>query len=313
MPPALRLYVPDFACSDPNAGSTSRSPHDTSCFDQACGESDSAIGPPPIPHPVKSAPNRSPTGNLCLTVSTIYVSQPTTAGVVLGTESPLIFCDIDSDISSTPSPAEPPTSAISATSTNATSVSGCAGKRALSRSLSPELLSKKMRSMTVPVNTSQPTMEHATESSSGRRSIGGDNRYLTRTPTFIERSHGEWEYTDPDIEHDLPELSSFRPEAVDPQGIPLKLVTPISRRNSWTTARDHTPELAETPIYARSLHLVDTEVSIYHKVHGDEWKQNSLCLYCFRRHGGFCKLKAHGYELCGYDEPLESLYWESLD
>jgi hypothetical protein len=40
------------------------------------------------------------------------------------TESPRIFCDIDSDISATPSPAEAPTSVLSAGLTDATSISG---------------------------------------------------------------------------------------------------------------------------------------------------------------------------------------------
>ena len=75
--------------------------------------------------------------------------------------------------------------------------------------------------------------------------------------------------------------------------------------------RDESPPRSETPTYARSLHLIDTEISIYKKVHGDEWTEYPLCLHCFRQHGAFNRINEHGYELCGRDEALESHYWES--
>lgn len=125
-PPALRLHVPDFAFPAPTAGSVPISPLDTSHFDQTWGESDSAKEPPPTPRPEKSARSRPVLSRLRIPVSTMYVSQPTTAGVVLGTESSTISCDINSDISSTPSTTDPPTSALSNTFTDATSVSGSA-------------------------------------------------------------------------------------------------------------------------------------------------------------------------------------------
>jgi hypothetical protein len=89
--------------------------------------------------------------------------------------------------------------------------------------------------------------------------------------------------------------------------------TPIrsGTRRSSMIEQDQSPKLADTPIYARSLHLIDTDISIYKKDHGDKWREHALCLYCFRRHGGFNKLREHGYEVCGRDEALESYYWES--
>lgn len=191
-----------------------------------------------------------------------------------------------------------------------------AEKRACSPLLSPELLSKKMRTMTAPVDMGRSTAQPAASSEPWRRSIGGDNSYLVRGPTHVERTHGEVESTLYSTDGLLPALSSFRPEAVDSQGISLRSKTPTRSRASSRSpipARNHTPERAETPVYARSLHLVDTDVSIYHKVHGDEWKENALCLHCFQRHGDFSKLKEHGYETCGHDEPLESHYWESRE
>lgn len=146
-----------------------------------------------------------------------------------------------------------------------------------------------------------------------RRSIGGDNRSIIRSSTFTERTIPSPEHTSNDLSDILPDLSSFRPQASDAQGIPRATV-PSSRsvtRRTSVVERDNTPELDDTPSYARSFHLVDTEdASIYQKTHGDEWRSNPLCLYCFRKHGNFSKLEEYGYEACGRDEALESHYWQ---
>jgi hypothetical protein len=143
--------------------------------------------------------------------------------------------------------------------------------------------------------------------------IGGDNRRVIRGQTFTERRPALVELTKPHVLDTYPELSSFRPEAVDAQGVPFVPVTPVrlSRRHTSMVDREESPLPAETPIYARSLHLIDTDVSIYQKTHGDEWRENSLCLHCFRQHGDFRRLGKHGYEVCGDDEALKSHYWES--
>jgi hypothetical protein len=110
--------------------------------------------------------------------------------------------------------------------------------------------------------------------------------------------------------HAGPEVSSFRPEVAGPQGVPPISITPVRPSTCKLSAieRSPTPELDDTPIYARTLHLVETDVSVYKKIHGDEWRDNSLCLYCFRQHGDFSKLTLRGYEVCGRNEALESHY-----
>jgi hypothetical protein len=190
-----------------------------------------------------------------------------------------------------------------------------AEKRARRLTPSPEMLSKKSRTGTAPLNRDHFGLGPATHSSLWRRSIGGDNTYLFRDSTFTERFYAPLEHKVNFANNALPELSSFRPRAADPQGVPPLPVTPVrpSIRNSTPRECSPSPELAETPIFARTLHLVDTDVSIYKKDHGDEWRKNSLCLFCFRRHGNFTKLNEHGYEVCGHDEALKSHYWESQE
>lgn len=68
----------------------------------------------------------------------------------------------------------------------------------------------------------------------------------------------------------------------------------------------------ETPIYARAFHLVDTDISIYKKEHGNNTNDHPLCLHCFRLHGSFYRLLEHGYESCGKEELLESHYWDTM-
>jgi hypothetical protein len=176
-----------------------------------------------------------------------------------------------------------------------------AEKRARSPDTSSHLLAKKMRMMTLPAFQTSHT-SHPLGRSTWRNSIGSDNRSLLRGSTFTERN--------PAL---LDQASSFRPEVVGPQGVGPSALTPIqpSTRRSSLIERDSSPEYDGTPSYAQSLHLVDTDVSIYKKVHGDEWRENSLCLHCFRRHGSFRKLTLYGYEMCGRNEALESHYWES--
>ncbi|KAH3913795.1 hypothetical protein HBI56_057760 [Parastagonospora nodorum] len=264
-------------------------------------------------------------------IHSLYLSGPTTSDTyfplsngINRIESPLIFCDIDSDISATPSPTEPPTSALSAALTDATSISegrqrasNASGsrspeKRARSPDTSSHLLAKKMRTMTLPAFQTSHT-SYPLGRSTWRNSIGSDNRSLLRGATFSERNPALLDQASSFKDFVSPELSSFRPEVVGPQGVGPLARTSIqsSTRRSSLIERDSSPEYDGTPSYAQSLHLVDTDVSIYKKVHGDEWRENSLCLHCFRRHGNFRKLTLYGYEMCGRNEALESHYWES--
>jgi hypothetical protein len=170
----------------------------------------------------------------------------------------------------------------------------------------PEILSKKMRTMTLPT---PPATQFAFES----KMMGSDDRCLVRGSSFTERCHILPKHDSSVSTSALPELSSFRPQSVGPQGVRPRPTTPTrpATRKSSAVERDQTPEPAETPIYARSMHLIDTDISIYKQDHGEEWREHGLCLYCFRRHGGFNKIRQHGYEVCGRNEALESHYWES--
>ena len=176
------------------------------------------------------------------------------------------------------------------------------------------MLSKKLRTGTFPQKFgSRPIDQLESRTASWRRSIGGDNTTLLLSCSFTERTPASVGYTSTLGADLLPDLSSFRPQAADSQGLALKPGTRArtpSRRPSVIRCSDCL-EAPETPIYARSLHLIDDgHDSIYKKDHGDEWRENSLCLYCFRLHGKFSKLSNHGYESCGRDDPLESHYWE---
>ena len=142
----------------------------------------------------------------------------------------------------------------------------------------------------------------------------GNNFCLLRGVSFKERAPSIPNIPSPSAVNYLPELSSFRPEAVDAQGFPIMKasVTPMaSRRASFEQpVEEMTPP--DTPIFARVLHLVDTDISIYKKEHGDDENDHPLCLHCFRLHGSFNRLLEHGYETCGKEDPLESHYWDTL-
>ncbi|KAF2849584.1 hypothetical protein T440DRAFT_130423 [Plenodomus tracheiphilus IPT5] len=222
--------------------------------------------------------------------------------------SPLIFCDIDSDISLTPSDTEPPTSAATDDSTQASTWSASnpsnrgsyksisPGKRDCETFGQPRMPAKKLRNSTLP-ETQSTTLESRTS-----RKLGDDNRRLIRNAEFIERAAALPESISAEELVILPELSSFRPDAT-----PTTPVRPGSRRASM--AEKSPCPSPETPSWARSLHLIDTDVSIY-KGQANPWRDNSLCLYCFSRHGKFSKVLPLGYEVCGSDAVLESHYWE---
>jgi len=162
------------------------------------------------------------------------------------------------------------------------------------------MLNKKLRTNTLPETQSSLAGPRTF------RALGGDNRRLIRNAEFIERAPALPESISPGAHAILPELSSFRPDT-NPTTTPIR---PAARRSS---APPNSPSVSpETPSWARSLHLVDTDISIY-KGPIDEQRENSLCLYCFSSHGNFSKMLPHGYETCGREEMLDSHYWESLD
>lgn len=179
-----------------------------------------------------------------------------------------------------------------------------ASKKRTSPSPTPERTSKRMRTQTRTLSRSK------TEPLGSCKGMGSDNQTLIRTKPFTERVP---EATNRIARHSIPELSSFRPEFADPQGQP-RPSTPMraSARPSFSRHESASPAPAETPPWARSMHLVDTNEhqSIYKNVHGDEWMDSPLCLYCFRQKGCFNRVKTHGYQVCGREEALQSHYWD---
>lgn len=225
--------------------------------------------------------------------------------------SPLMFCDIDSDISLTPSDIEPPTSAATDDSTQASTWSASyppnsfparsrsPGKRNREALNHPRTLTKKLRT------SIRPDTQSDTTGLQTFRRMGDDNRRLVQNAEFTERAAALPASISPNDLVMLPELSSFRPDAT-----PATPVRPSVRRSSMPY---RSPSASpETPSWARSLHLVDTDVSIY-KGQADPWRENLLCLYCFSRHGTFSKMLPLGYETCGGEKVLDSHYWEPVD
>lgn len=173
------------------------------------------------------------------------------------------------------------------------------------------MLSKKMRTVTLP-ETGSDYMGAARRSMTNEHIHGDDNRRLIRNSEVIERASALPTSISPGTQHALPELSSFSPDASIPRRfIPTTPTRPSTRRASIPNSNP-SPIPADTPPYARSLHLIDTDISVYKGVQSDGWRENALCLYCFRRRGTFNKILMHGYEVCGREEILESHYWEDF-
>ncbi|KAF1850117.1 uncharacterized protein K460DRAFT_411881 [Cucurbitaria berberidis CBS 394.84] len=238
-------------------------------------------------------------------------------------KSPLMFCDIDSDVSSSPSPTEAPTSAVTVGSTEATTVSdghsssrnnsrpNSPRKRVRSRHASPDMMSKKIRTMPFHEARGSTTMRSKRSTFSTLGAVGGGDRSLVRSSTFIERTPTPPETISPIEEHALPNLASFRPKVASPR-YSTQPSTPVRvpARRATMPEQDGSPPTAETPSFARALHLIDSDISIYKNDHGEEWRENSLCRHCFRQHGSFNRILTHGYEVCGREEMLNSHYWE---
>ncbi|KAF1912184.1 hypothetical protein BDU57DRAFT_542759 [Ampelomyces quisqualis] len=327
MRPTLSLHT---SCLDPPSSASGKSTPSSSPLESSFpGQAGSEQNLEALSSAPSSSEFRDETKTSCLANSIDHTAHFPALDDFAGTDSPHIFCDADPDVSSTPSPTEAPTSAASTTFTNATSMSEDrhgpttdyrsssdvapvrkSGKRALDLPGSPEMLSKKLRTVTLPEHPSCTMGQLESRTSSWRRSIGGDNTSLLLSSSFTERTPapvGHPNLLGADL---YPDLSSFRPQAADSQGMVPRPVTPKrnqARRVPVNECNDY-QEAAETPIYARSMHLFDGEDSIYRKDHGDEWRENALCLYCFQWHGNFSKLSKHGYETCGRDDPLESHY-----
>ncbi|CAN9366948.1 unnamed protein product [Alternaria alternata] len=118
-------------------------------------------------------------------------------------KSPLMFCN--SDISSTPSPDEPPTSGLTAPSSDTTPPTSAstsshpdtmrarpstsAWDMALAQSATePRPLSKRMRIMTMPETCCQNITGDETQDPLANQSFSGNNRRVIRNVAFIERA-----------------------------------------------------------------------------------------------------------------------------
>ncbi|KAL6709821.1 hypothetical protein ACN47E_000606 [Coniothyrium glycines] len=237
-------------------------------------------------------------------------------------ESPLMFCDIDSDISLTPSPTDMPTSAILAASTEPTSVhdsrstseapstGGSPSKRTRSPDAPSKFMFKKTRTMTMPEMTSHSLPGAGQIDLSDTVEYGIDTGIVRRDSASIERAPAPPTAFPYRSSLAMPELSSFRPDIVGSQGVsPITPVRSTSRRSS-VPANSPLSWALETPPFARPLHLVDTDISIFKTTHGEQWRDHALCLHCFRRQGRFSRVLTYGYEFCGREEALDSCYWE---
>lgn len=162
--------------------------------------------------------------------------------------------------------------------------------------------------MTFPDIRSDGYFEIAVDAPHDFIGVGGNNRCLLQHTTFVERAPTPRMSIGASTNDVLPELSSFRPTAANPQGQPSMAASPNLHASPTESASTAAPD---TPAWMRPMHLVDTGgKSVYKNVHDDGPIRHALCLWCFRTQGSFCKVHKHGYELCGRREVLDSHYWE---
>ncbi|KAH8722801.1 hypothetical protein GQ44DRAFT_711282 [Phaeosphaeriaceae sp. PMI808] len=174
------------------------------------------------------------------------------------------------------------------------------------------MLSKKMRTMTMPVTQDRMTLRAATSTPPDMSITGSDNRCPIQGSIFKEIVTPSPEPSKSTIALTSPTTSRRQTNPKHLPPLPTTPVRPAPRKFSLPQS-DPSPTMTETPIYARSMHLIDTDnLSIYQKVHGnDDYVTNPLCKDCFRHRGTFKIIHVkHGYEACGADEPLQSHYWE---
>jgi hypothetical protein len=182
-----------------------------------------------------------------------------------------------------------------------------------SNDTTPETPPKKTRAMTLSDIRSRTFPRLAADAPHCFIDVARDNRRVLGDEAFTERAPAPRMSVELSGSTILPELSSFRPNVVSPQGSPT-LGPPVR-----TMARVHTspveptsPIIPETPAWLRPMHLIDTGgKSIYMHAHDNGPIRHALCLYCFRHNGSFRKVHRHGYEACGRTEVLDSHYWES--
>ncbi|CAO2647529.1 Nn.00g084510.m01.CDS01 [Neocucurbitaria sp. VM-36] len=260
-----------------------------------------------IPCDIDAPCPRSTVGGLRLPSPNFTTHALWPGGYIAEPKSPLIFCDIDSDLSSTASPTEAPTSAVTVASTEGTIVSeyqpssrnnsryASSAKRARSPHDSPEMLSKKIRAMTFPVTRSGVDTRSQMTLSSPHETISSGNKCFIRSLDLGERTPAKPITSRSGKTHS--DVSSFRPYTTTSRSPPRPLTPERTSAHRASMLEEFgNPVWAETPTFARALHLVDADISVYKYDHGEDWKEKPLCLYCFRQHGSFNRILTHGYE-----------------
>lgn len=241
----------------------------------------------------------------------------TRANVWKAPTSPSVFAGVDfsnprtSSVSSTPSPgsSEPANNYRECVSINSKSeflTNSIAGMVAHTPPVSPALASTKRIKVELSETESNRQEQSRSESTFSLTSRDAssmssrDSAFIERRPPTIPTSF--------DLSR-LASISSFRQTASMSQGH-LPPSTPT--RNDSNSSRNSSAgsPTMPTPTWVKPFHLVDEEKSIYMKKHGDDWRDNPLCLYCFRQHQSFNRILQYGCEVCGREDALESHYWE---
>ncbi|USP79627.1 hypothetical protein yc1106_06901 [Curvularia clavata] len=223
----------------------------------------------------------------------------------------------ESGLSSTASYDEAPSSALTASSTNATvALSHIGSGNNIPHKRERDIddtecqhVSKKMRLM-----PSSDVQDSAT--AKGKPKITTDPQGLVNSGNVV------WGKAFPD--------RTMAPTSTGPPSsghgvatddlVSAKVLRPAmpQRESGWqrTCTTPDRPETPETPSWARSFHLVDTsgftsegDISIYKSLPMSQGEEDPLCEYCFRRHGLFSRVLEHGCETCGREKCLREYYW----
>ncbi|PVI02801.1 hypothetical protein DM02DRAFT_700095 [Periconia macrospinosa] len=154
---------------------------------------------------------------------------------------------------------------------------------------------------------------HGTDSR--RHTVSGNSELIMRggghlydsPPEFIERlPPSRPQGIDPVDDSPLLHSSSFRPVDQGPRRPP----TPSTPHHSYASSQGS--ESPATPPWMQPFQLMDGNKSIFLQVHGEDQRDNSLCLPCFRQHGEFNSVLEHGCEVCGEKKILTGHYWEKF-
>ncbi|KAF1969314.1 hypothetical protein BU23DRAFT_571687 [Bimuria novae-zelandiae CBS 107.79] len=214
--------------------------------------------------------------------------------------SPLMFTDFQFNRATTVSATDLPSPA----SQHRNSYFAARGKRERSGAYSSDLLTKRLRQASFSDMASRDR-EYCSPNTPPGMVKGGGPIVTTRISSATS--------SDPVLRSEtLPEIPSSPPSPLyEFRSTPKQAYKPVPPATPHRSPTPSDAGSAGTPPWARPLHLVEEDVSIYKNVHGDKAKEHPLCLYCFRQQGEFCRMIKHHCEACGGDEVLEGHYWEA--